>query len=105
MRKTLFILLLFSMAWCSVKAVKSSYAILNKDTLRIGNSYMERCFLWNHGALKTIALTDKLHGTCMQARLIIAIPLLLVQLKVMQVMEKCHRNGFFLMVCNQVILK
>lgn len=68
MRKTLFILLLFSMAWCSVKAVKSSYAILNKDTLRIGNSYMERCFLWNHGALKTIALTDKLHGTCMQAR-------------------------------------
>ena len=56
-------MLLFSMAWCSVKAVKSSYAILNKDTLRIGNSYMERCFLWNHGALKTIALTDKLHGS------------------------------------------
>ena len=35
------------------------YASLQGDTLRIGNSLMERIFIWNNGNLKTYALLDK----------------------------------------------
>lgn len=35
------------------------YADLQKDTLRIGNSLIERTFIWNNGNLKTYALVDK----------------------------------------------
>lgn len=38
------------------------YATLQADTLRIGNSEMERTFLWNGGNLITISLTDKTAG-------------------------------------------
>ncbi len=38
------------------------YAVLEKDTLRIGNAEMERVFLWNGGNLKTISLEDKTSG-------------------------------------------
>ena len=40
-------------------AMHSCYATLQKDTLRIGNDVLERCFLWNGGALKTISVVDK----------------------------------------------
>ncbi|MRX76948.1 alpha-galactosidase [Pedobacter petrophilus] len=35
------------------------YAILRNDTLRIGNSTIERVFLWNGGNLKTCEFNDK----------------------------------------------
>ena len=44
------------------------YAVLTGDTLRMGNSAMERVFLWNGGELKTITLTDKTAGKTLTAR-------------------------------------
>ena len=38
------------------------YAILDKDTLRIGNDGIERVFLWNGGNLITLSLHDKANG-------------------------------------------
>ena len=44
------------------KAENTWYAKLSSDTLSIGNSLIERCYLWNGGHLKTISLTDKTTG-------------------------------------------
>lgn len=59
MKRRLLILLLLLGAWHSMDAMHSCYATLQKDTLRIGNDVLERCFLWNGGALKTISVVDK----------------------------------------------
>lgn len=68
MKKQLLILVTLLMAWHSAKAVQTCYAILQNDTLRIGNSCIERAFSWNKGALKTVSLTDKTAGTVLSAR-------------------------------------
>ena len=44
------------------------YARLDGDTLRIGNTRIERTFAWNGGALRTICLTDKGTGRTMKFR-------------------------------------
>lgn len=38
------------------------YSVLSGDTLKIGNSRIERVFLWNNGHLITCRVTDKLSG-------------------------------------------
>lgn len=47
-----------------VSAQKSYYSRLEKDTLTIGNSLIERKFIWNQGNLITYSLTDKTSGHC-----------------------------------------
>ena len=48
-------LLMFSLAAALSTA---PYALHEGDTLRIGNGCIERAFLWNDGALRTVGLTD-----------------------------------------------
>ena len=67
MKRRLLILLLLLGAWHSMDAMHSCYATLQKDTLRIGNDVLERCFLWNGGALKTISVVDKRNHSVLRA--------------------------------------
>ena len=60
--KRLSLLLTFMIAAFVAKAENTWYAKLSSDTLSIGNSLIERCYLWNGGHLKTISLTDKITG-------------------------------------------
>ena len=60
--KRLSLLLTFMIAAFVAKAENTWYAKLSSDTLSIGNSLIERCYLWNGGHLKTISLTDKIIG-------------------------------------------
>ncbi|MGM9738474.1 MAG: alpha-galactosidase [Candidatus Cryptobacteroides sp.] len=46
----------------SVKKENSKYAELSGDTLRIGNSLIERTFVWNGGNLVNAAITDRTTG-------------------------------------------
>ncbi|MDD6253289.1 MAG: alpha-galactosidase [Bacteroidales bacterium] len=49
-----------------VKKENSKYAELSGDTLRIGNSLIERTFLWNGGNLVNAAITDRTTGRVFQ---------------------------------------
>lgn len=49
-------------------AVGQGYAVLKGDTLKMGNNVMERTFLWNKGALKTIRLVNKTEHTIIHAK-------------------------------------
>lgn len=42
----------------SLSATNTCYARLENDTLRMGNSLIERVFAWNGGAVRTLSLTD-----------------------------------------------
>ena len=55
------VLLSLSLCICKGKTADNNiyYASLEGDTLRIGNSLIERTFIWNNGNLKTYALIDK----------------------------------------------
>lgn len=44
-----------------------SYCILTGDTLRMGNSLIERVYLWNDGHLITCRVTDKASGSTLQS--------------------------------------
>lgn len=56
-------------AICSPTLAQSScYASLQNDTLRIGNSRIERAFVWNGGAVRTLYLTDKAAGRTMSSK-------------------------------------
>jgi hypothetical protein len=46
---------------------RSAYARLESDTLRIGNSRIERVFAWNGGAIRTLWLTDLATGRTMRS--------------------------------------
>lgn len=46
----------------SNSSIENCYAQLENDTLRIGNSCIERTFLWNGGNLMTVSLLDKKHN-------------------------------------------
>lgn len=46
----------------SAMAVSDCYSTLQGDTLKIGNSRIERVYLWNNGHLITCRVTDKLSG-------------------------------------------
>ncbi len=45
-----------------LSAVAQPYAVLEGDTLRIGNNLIERRFAWNGGAVSTVSITDKVTG-------------------------------------------
>lgn len=48
-------------------SAKECYARLDGDTLRMGNSRIERTSLWNNGHLITLSVTDKLSGKTLTA--------------------------------------
>lgn len=52
----------------ALASAQSCYATLMRDTLRIGNSRIERVFAWNGGAVRTLWLTDKAAGRSMKSR-------------------------------------
>ena len=62
MRKILLILAFSALTVAASAQADSCYATLEKDTLRLGNSLIERAFVWNNGALETVSLTDKTTG-------------------------------------------
>lgn len=47
---------------CSLQAQNTCYGRLKNDTLTVGNSLIERKFLWNNGNIKTYSLTNKANG-------------------------------------------
>ena len=51
--------ILLSISLVASGYIEDYYAVLEGDTLRIGNSMIERKFIWNNGNLKTFALIDK----------------------------------------------
>ncbi|MBP3756958.1 MAG: alpha-galactosidase [Prevotella sp.] len=66
--KTFLLLLCLLAGLPAALAEGQGYAILKGDTLRIGNHAIERTFLWNNGALKTIRLVNKLSHVTIHAR-------------------------------------
>lgn len=54
-----FLLLIFMMVNMYCLAQQGCYSRLGKDTLTIGNSLIERKFIWNKGNLITYSLSDK----------------------------------------------
>ena len=48
-------------------ATNTCYARLEADTLRMGNTRIERVFAWNGGAVRTLSLTDRSTGAIMQS--------------------------------------
>ncbi len=48
-------------------AQNSGYARLDGDTLRIGNSHIERVFAWNSGAIRTLWLEDLSNGRILKS--------------------------------------
>ena len=59
MRKILLSLILSTLCLSALAQAESCYARLEGDTLRLGNSLIERSFLWNDGALETLSLSSK----------------------------------------------
>lgn len=57
-RRSIWIALLFLGVY-TAQANSGYYSRLDKDTLVIGNQWMERKFLWNKGNVMTYSLTDK----------------------------------------------
>lgn len=60
--KRILLSLLVSLAALPAWAQNGSYGRLEKDTLYIGNTLIERKFVWNNGNLITHSLTDKSSG-------------------------------------------
>ena len=54
----------------ALPSVARPYAFLEGDTLRIGNSLIERTFVWNEGHLMTVSLTDKKAGYTLQSEIL-----------------------------------
>ena len=48
-------------------ATNTCYARLEADTLRMGNTRIERVFAWNGGAVRTLSLKDHSTGAVMQS--------------------------------------
>lgn len=59
MRKILFPLFLCLAGTSSFAQAERCYAVMENDTLRLGNDLIERSFLWNDGALETVSLRGK----------------------------------------------
>lgn len=69
MIKRLFLAVLLCLfAAIDTVSASSCYVHLDADTLRIGNSRIERAFAWNGGALRTLTLTDIATGRVMRSR-------------------------------------
>lgn len=54
--------LTLSLTSAATMAASDCYSVLQSDTLKIGNSRIERVYLWNNGHLITCRVTDKLSG-------------------------------------------
>lgn len=54
--------LTLSLTYAATMTASDCYSILQGDTLKIGNSRIERVYLWNNGHLITCRVTDKLSG-------------------------------------------
>lgn len=71
-RMTYRYLMAASIAWMMTSGMANAedrwYAHLNGDTLRVGNTRMERIMLWNGGNTITIGLTDKQAGFTLKAK-------------------------------------
>ena len=66
--KRLFLIAFFVLfAAKAFASAQTCYAVLEGDTLRIGNSRIERVFAWNGGAVRTLWLTDKAAGRTMRS--------------------------------------
>ena len=63
MKRLLSFIAIFLM-YISSHAAPSWYARMSADTLTIGNTLIERTFLWNGGNLKTLSLKDLKSGVC-----------------------------------------
>lgn len=63
----LFPLLAFMIPGCCFSAVPDCYSRLNSDTLTVGNSLVERKFVWNGGNLMTASITDKVSGKVLRS--------------------------------------
>ena len=59
MRKILLSLILSTLCLSAFAQAEKCYARMEGDTLRLGNSLIERSFLWNDGALETLSLSSK----------------------------------------------
>lgn len=59
MRKTFLIFFLTFLRISAYAQAENCYAVMEGDTLRIGNRLIERSFVWNEGALETWALCHK----------------------------------------------
>lgn len=57
--RSIFLTLFVVISFFSARGQRSAYSRLVKDTLVIGNTQIERKFLWNKGNLMTYSLTDK----------------------------------------------
>jgi alpha-galactosidase len=66
-KKTFLSAFFYLMTLLPIYAGRQCYAYVSGDTLKIGNAVVERAFLWNNGALKTVALINKRHGTMLRA--------------------------------------
>jgi hypothetical protein len=60
--KRIFVLLLSCVTLPLAHSANHCYSWLQNDTLTIGNKWIERKFIWNHGNLRTYSLTDKQSG-------------------------------------------
>lgn len=60
--KNILTLLFILFGGYSLHAQDTCYGRLKNDTLTIGNSLVERTFLWNGGNIITYRLTDKSNG-------------------------------------------
>lgn len=63
MKRLFIIFFVFLVAGC-VYSQNDWYSHLRNDTLTIGNSLIERKFIWNKGNLITFSITDKASGHC-----------------------------------------
>ena len=64
------ILVLAFLIWAAVESISATttcYARLDADTLRLGNSLIERVLVWNEGAVRTVQLKDRSTGATMQS--------------------------------------
>ena len=62
MKRFSYLLLCLSLSIFSLEAAPSWYAEMQGDTLVMGNSLIERRFLWNGGNLRTISVEDRATG-------------------------------------------
>ena len=62
MKRISYLLLCLSLSIFSLEAAPDWYAKMQGDTLVMGNSLIERRFLWNGGNLRTISVEDRSTG-------------------------------------------
>lgn len=62
MKRFFILIIILQLIASRVHSLESSYSNLKNDTLTVGNSLIERTFLWNNGNLITCKLTNKVQN-------------------------------------------